>query len=172
MKQVRKLPIGIQSFEVIRENDYQYVDKTALIYRLVSTEIPYFLCRPRRFGKSLLLSTFEAYFSGRKELFEGLAIAELETKWEKYPVLHLDLNAEKYDSVDSLNSILSGHLHRWEVLYGKVEVEDTLSRRFAGVIRRAFEKTGKKVVVLIDEYDKPMLSAILDEELSKAYRFL
>ena len=170
MEQVRKLPIGLQAFEIIREKGYQYVDKTALMYRLVSTDLPYFLSRPRRFGKSLLLSTMRAYFEGRKDLFEGLAISELETQWEQYPVLHLDLNAETYDSVKSLESILSGHLRLWEEQYGKDEQECTLSRRFEGVIRRAFQKTGKRVVVLVDEYDKPMLTTILDDELSKEYR--
>jgi hypothetical protein len=172
MEQIRQLPIGIQSFEVLRSQGYLYVDKTAMIYRLASTYIPYFFSRPRRFGKSLLISTFEAYFEGRKDLFEGLSISELETQWEKYPVLHLDLNAETYDSVESLHSILSGHLRKYEALYGKNDQEDTLSRRFAGVIQRAYEKTGKRVVVLIDEYDKPMLSAILNEDLSEAYRII
>jgi len=170
MEQARNLPIGIQSFEKLRTQGYMYVDKTAMIYRMASTTIPYSLSRPRRFGKSLLLSTFEAYFEGRKDLFEGLAIAELETKWEKFPVLHLDLNAEKFDSVESLKSILSRYLNNWEDLYGKDEREDTLSGRFEGVIRRAYEKTGKLVVVLVDEYDKPMLSTISDEKLSDEYR--
>jgi hypothetical protein len=170
MEQVRPLQMGIQSFEVLRTDGYMYVDKTTMIYRLVSTSIPYFLSRPRRFGKSLLLSTFHAYFDGRKDLFEGLAISEMEEKWEKYPVLHLDLNAETFDSVASLEARLSIYLDQWEELYGKNERETTLSIRFEGIIRRAYEKTGKRVVVLIDEYDKPMLSAIPDEQLSKDYR--
>jgi len=170
MEQVRKLPVGIQSFEIVREKGYQYVDKTEMIYHLVSTEIPYFLSRPRRFGKSLLLSTFKAYFEGRKDLFEGLAISERETKWEKYPILYLDLNAEKYDNVECLEDILSRNLDLWEEIYEKDERSKTLSGRFEGIIRRAYEKTGKRVVVLVDEYDKPMLSAILDEQLSKSYR--
>ena len=170
MEQVRKLPTGIQSFEVLRSGDYLYVDKTEMVYRLASTDIPYFLSRPRRFGKSLLLSTFKAYFEGRKELFDGLAIAKLETKWERYPILYLDLNAEKYDSIEGLEAVLSGHIDKWEDLYGKDERERTLSRRFEGVIRRAYELTGKRVVVLVDEYDKPMLSTLLDESLSHEYR--
>src|SRR5215510_6347633 len=165
MEQVRPLPLGIQSFEVLRTQGYLYVDKTAMIYELASTYIPYFFSRPRRFGKSLLLSTFQAYFEGRKDLFEGLAISELEKNWEKYPVLYLDLNAETYNSVASLEGILSDYLNQWETIYGKNGEEHTLSRRFAGVIRRAYEKTGKKVAVLIDEYDKPMLTAILNEPL-------
>jgi len=170
MEQIRKLPVGIQSFEVLRIDGYLYVDKTAMIYQLVSTSNPYFLSRPRRFGKSLLLSTIEAYFDGRKDLFEGLAIADLEKKWEKYPILYLDLNAEKYDSVECLELMLSINLDKWEKLYGKNESERSLSSRFSGIIERAYEKTGKRVVVLIDEYDKPMLNAILDEELSNKYR--
>lgn len=170
MEQIRQLPVGIQSFEVLRTDGCIYVDKTALIHRLVSTSIPYFLSRPRRFGKSLLVTTIQAYFEGRKDLFKGLAISGLEKQWEKYPVLHLDLNAETFDSVKSLEAILSYNLKQWEDLYGKEESEITLSRRFEGVIRRAYSQTGKRVVVLIDEYDKPMLSTILDEELSKAYR--
>ena len=154
---MRKLPIGIQTFAEIREENYLYVDKTAFVWRIANTGKPYFLSRPRRFGKSLLLSTFEAYFEGKKELFEGLTIAELEKEWKKYPVLHLDLNAEKYDSPQALVEILSRHLTQWEVKYGKGEDEETLSGRFAGVIRRASEQTGCGVVVLVDEYDKPLL---------------
>jgi len=170
MEQKRKFPIGIQSFEKLRTQGYLYVDKTAMIYQIASTSIPYFLSRPRRFGKSLLLSTLEAYFEGRKDLFEGLALFELETQWEKFPILHLDLNAEKFESIKGLDAILSRYLDKWEDLYGKNEREETLSGRFEGVIWRAYEQTGKRVVVLVDEYDKPMLSAISDEKLSGEYR--
>ena len=170
MEQIRKFPSGLQSFEVLRESGYLYVDKTAHVYRLVSEDKSYFFSRPRRFGKSLLISTFKAYFEGRRDLFEGLAIAELESKWDEYPVFHLDLNAEKYDSENCLVSILSSNLRQWETKYGKDDLDDTLSRRFEGVIRCAYEKTGKRVVVLIDEYDKPLLNAILDENLLKNYR--
>jgi len=166
----RKLPIGIQTFEKIRLGGYLYVDKTELVWQLASTSVPNFLSRPRRFGKSLLLSTFEAYFAGKKELFEGLAIEKLEEKWEKYPVLHLDLNAEKYDTVESLNAILSNYLTQWEAVYGKGEDETTLSNRFKGTIQRAYEQTGKGVVVLVDEYDKPLLQAMHNEQLLEAYR--
>lgn len=110
----RKLPIGIQSFEFLRSEGYLYIDKTALIYRLVTEGKPYFLSRPRRFGKSLLLSTFEAYFKGKKELFQGLAIEQLEQEWLEYPVLHLSLNAEKYDSNERLEKMLELHLSDWE----------------------------------------------------------
>ena len=166
----RKLPIGIQTFEDIRTQGYLYIDKTALMWKIINQGKPYFFSRPRRFGKSLLISTFEAYFEGRKDLFEGLAISQLEEKWEKHPVLHLDLNAEKYDTAASLNAILSNHLTQWETKYGKGEDEETLSNRFRGVIRRANEQTGKGVVVLVDEYDKPLLQAMHNPELMEAYR--
>ena len=167
---LRKLPIGIQTFEKLREGDYLYVDKTALVWRIASTETPYFLSRPRRFGKSLLLSTFEAYFEGKKELFEGLAIADMEKEWKTYPVFHLDLNAEKYDSPQALVEILSRQLTQWELKYGKGEDEETLSGRFAGVIRRASEQADRGVVVLVDEYDKPLLQALDDGALLDDYR--
>lgn len=170
MEQMRKLPIGIQTFEKLREGNYLYVDKTAMVYQIASVSVPYFLSRPRRFGKSLLISTFEAYFQGRKDLFQGLAIEKLETKWEQYPVFHLDLNAENYKNADSLRIILNSNLERWEGLYGRGAGEDSLSTRFSGVIRRACEQTGKQVVVLIDEYDKPLLQAILDKSLLDEYR--
>ena len=170
MEQARKLPIGIQSFEKLRTQGLLYVDKTADVYQIASTSIPYFLNRPRRFGKSLLLSTFESYFEGRKDLFEGLALSKLETRWEKFPVLHLDLNAAKYDCAKSLEGILSSYLNKWELIYGDEKKGRDPDERFAYMIQRAYEKTGKGVVVLIDEYDKPMLSAILDEKLSDEYR--
>ncbi len=170
MDMVRKLPVGIQSFEKLRTEGYLYVDKTELVYRLASNSNPYFLSRPRRFGKSMLISTFEAYFQGRKDLFEGLAIEKWETEWTQYPVLHLDLNAEKYESIERLNIILNNSLLQWEAVYGKHEGEDSLSTRFAGVIRRAYEQTGRGVVVLIDEYDKPMLQTMLNEPLLDEYR--
>ena len=111
-------PIGIQSFEKIRRNGYFYIDKTALIYRLVKTGSYYFLSRPRRFGKSLLISTLEAYFSGVRALFEGLALEQLEKEWKKHPVLHLDLNIGKYDAPHSLDDILNKALLEWEAIYG------------------------------------------------------
>lgn len=166
----RKLPIGIQTFEDIRKGNYLYVDKTALAWRIANTGKPYFLSRPRRFGKSLLLSTFESYFTGRKELFKGLAIEQLESEWTVHPVLHLDLNAEKYNSPERLHAMLSSQLTQWESKYGKGEDETTLSLRFTGVIRRAYEQTGRGVVVLVDEYDKPLLQAINNPELLENYQ--
>ncbi|NDV57303.1 ATP-binding protein [Bacteroides sp. 519] len=161
---LRKLPIGIQTFEQIRKENYLYVDKTAFVWQIANLGKPYFLSRPRRFGKSLLISTFKSYFQGRKDLFEGLAIEQMETSWNQYPVLHLDLNAEKFDSVERLEALIDSYLQQWEKLYGS-DNESTLSTRFAGVIRRANEQTGMGVVVLIDEYDKPLLQNIQNEDL-------
>ena len=163
-------PIGIQNFEKIRNDGYFYVDKTALMYQMVKTGSYYFLSRPRRFGKSLLISTLEAYFQGKKDLFEGLAIEKLEKDWIKYPILHLDLNIEKYDTQESLDKILNDNLEYWESQYGSRPSETSFSLRFAGIIQRACEKTGQRVVVLVDEYDKPMLQAIGNEELQKQFR--
>ncbi|MGM9738799.1 MAG: AAA family ATPase [Candidatus Cryptobacteroides sp.] len=163
-------PIGIQSFEEIRRNGYVYVDKTERIYDLVTTGKYYFLSRPRRFGKSLLISTLEAYFRGKKDLFEGLAMAELEKDWVEYPVLHLDLNTQKYDTVQALDSILNDVIGQWENVYGSSSLEVDLPLRFQGVIRRAKEKTGRNVVILVDEYDKPVLEAIGNQSLQDEYR--
>lgn len=163
-------PIGIQNFEKIRREGYFYVDKTALMYQMVKTGSYYFLSRPRRFGKSLLISTLEAYFQGKKELFKGLAVEKLEKDWIKHPILHLDLNIEKYDKPESLNDILNDNLARWESLYGTRPSEASFSLRFAGIIRRACEQTGQPVVILVDEYDKPLLQAIGNEALQNEYR--
>ena len=172
MTTMRKLPIGIQSFENIRNENYLYVDKTALIYQLVTKGKPYFLSRPRRFGKSLLISTLEAYFQGKKELFKGLAIDQLEQDWNVYPVLHLDLNARKYESEAGLVAILNQYLEMWEADYGDEMKLRAPEERFFYVIRRAWEQTGRQVVVLIDEYDKPLLQTIHNEPLQEAYRHI
>lgn len=166
----RKLPIGIQTFEDIRKDGYLYVDKTALMWTMANIGKPFFLSRPRRFGKSLLVSTFEAYFKGKRELFAGLAVEKLEMKWEEYPVLHLDLNARKYSTQAELDAILNQHLERWEAVYGEEKCDRAPEERFAYVIRRASEQTGKGVVVLVDEYDKPLLQAIQNEPLLESYR--
>ena len=168
--ELRNLPIGIQNFESLRSDGYLYVDKTELIYRLVTTGRYYFLSRPRRFGKSLLMSTIHSYFSGRKDLFEGLAIENLEKEWLEHPVLHLDLNTNNYDSAEVLVKKLAETLNQWEILYECSRADLTLGMRFENVIRKAFEKTGRKVVILVDEYDKPMLQAIGKPELQDAYR--
>ena len=166
----RKYPIGIQSFENIRKEGYLYVDKTALIYQLVQTGKYYFLSRPRRFGKSLLLSTLQAYYEGKKELFDGLAMASLEKDWKTYPVLLLDLNARRYEDVHSLVAILNQHLESWEAVYGDEKKDRAPEERFAYLIEKICRETGQKVVVLIDEYDKPMLQAIHNKELQSSYR--
>lgn len=166
----KKYPIGIQNFESLRKDGYVYVDKTAFVYQLVNTGRYYFLSRPRRFGKSLLLSTLEAYLQGKRELFEGLAIEKLEMKWTKHPILHLDLNTEKYDTPEALENVLNDALASWESLYGSRESERSLALRFQGIIQRACEQTGERVVILVDEYDKPMLQAIGRPDLQEAYR--
>ena len=163
-------PIGIQNFESLRNDGYLYVDKTRLIYQLVKTGRYYFLSRPRRFGKSLLISTLEAYYQGKKELFEGLAIEQLEKDWIKHPILHLDLNIEKYDTPESLDQILNDNLEHWESLYGTRPSEVSFSLRFAGIIQRAYEQTGQRVVILVDEYDKPLLQALDNLPLFEEYR--
>ena len=166
----RIYPIGIQNFESLRNDGYVYVDKTAWVYRLVNTGRYYFLSRPRRFGKSLLISTLEAYFLGKRELFKGLAIEQLEQNWSVRPVFHLDLNIGKYDTPESLDRILDDNLSGWEQVYGTRPTETTPALRFKGVIQRAVEKTGHRVAILVDEYDKPMLQAIGNSELQKQFR--
>jgi hypothetical protein len=170
MEALKNLPIGIQNFEKLRKGNFLYVDKTALIYELVSTGSYYFLSRPRRFGKSMLQSTLHAYFEGKKELFEGLAIEKLEKDWIKYPVLHLDLNLIKRGDCKTLDSILNNALCEWEKIYGTEKSEDTLGTRFKGIIERAYEKTGQQVVILVDEYDKPILEEIDNPEVQERQR--
>lgn len=163
-------PIGIQSFEKIRTGGFVYVDKTALIYRLAASGQYYFLSRPRRFGKSLLVSTMEAYFSGRKELFEGLAIQSLEKEWTEYPVLHLDLTGSPYTELSQLKINLDQHLRNWESLYNVTVVSEDLSSRFKNIIDAAYRKTGQKVVIIIDEYEKPIIDNIDNPELMEQFR--
>lgn len=166
----RIYPIGVQNFESLRKDGYIYVDKTTLVHQLVKTGRYYFLSRPRRFGKSLLLSTLHAYFDGKRELFEGLAIEKLEQDWVKRPVLHLDLNTQQYDTPQSLHDKLNRVLVEWESFYGAVPAENSLPMRFEGVIQRACEQTGHRVAILVDEYDKPMLQAIGNPALQEAFR--
>ena len=165
-----KYPIGIQDFEDLQRNGYAYVDKTNFVYKLADEGKYYFLSRPRRFGKSLFLSTLEAYFQGKKELFEGLAIYDLETEWKKYPIFHIDLNTANFREKDSLYTVLNDYLTTWECKYGARESEATLALRFKGVIARAAEKEGCGVVILIDEYDKPILQTLRDPELQAEHR--
>lgn len=165
-----KYPIGIQDFEDLQRNGYAYVDKTNFVYKLADEGKYYFLSRPRRFGKSLFLSTLEAYFQGKKELFKGLAIYDLETDWKKYPIFHIDLNTANFREEDSLYTVLNDYLTTWECKYGTRESEATLALRFKGVIARAAEKEGCGVVILIDEYDKPILQTLRDPELQAEHR--
>jgi hypothetical protein len=167
---MKKLPIGMQSFPDIINRGFTYVDKTDYVYEMAQNGKPYFLARPRRFGKSLLVSTIKAYFEGRQELFLGLKIADLEKEWTQYPVFQLDLNGEKYDTAEALEKHLDRCLRIIEGVWGKGNPEDTLSGRFADLIQRVYEKTGNQVVVLIDEYDKPLLEAIDNPSLSLDYK--
>ena len=172
----RKLPIGIQDFESLRKDGYLYVDKTESIYKMISTGRYYFLSRPRRFGKSLLMSTIHAYFSGKKELFDGtigqrLYIADKsDCTWNVHPVLHLDLNTNKYDEEGVLEIKLNESLSQWENLYNCSREDLSFGMRFENIIKTARAKTGHRVVILVDEYDKPMLQAIGNHELQNANR--
>lgn len=155
-----KYPIGIQSFDLIINEGYLYIDKTKLIYDLVHNGKIYFLSRPRRFGKSLLVSTLECYFKGRKDLFKGLAIDGLETEWKEYPVFRIDFNGKNFTDGGELEKTLTGFVETQEAIYGKDPFYDTLGDRFCYVLKAAHEKTGRRAVVLIDEYDKPLLDVL------------
>ena len=165
-----KLPIGIQDFAKLRNEGYKYIDKSGIVYRLADSGCYYFLSRPRRFGKSLFLSTIEAYFLGKKECFKGLEIEKLEKDWIEYPVLRLDLNTQDYRTPEALINKIDRELSLWENTYGADSKEIGLGVRFEGVIRRAYEKTGRSVVILVDEYDKPVLQAIGNDALQDEYR--
>jgi len=165
-----KYPIGLQNFKKLREDGYLYIDKTALMHQLVVNGGYYFLSRPRRFGKSLLLSTMEAYFQGKKDLFKGLAIEKLENDWSAYPVLHIDLNSRDYENMESLHAELNKHLEYWEKKYGDEFKDREPEERFQHVIDNAVRITGKQVVILVDEYDKPLLYVSHDKDLQDKYR--
>ena len=155
-----KYPIGIQSFERIIKEGYVYVDKTELIYKLIKGGSIYFLSRPRRFGKSLLMSTLENYFLGRKELFRGLAMEALEKEWLEYPVFHIDFNGGNFKEAGILESVLEDTVSAWERKYPPADRYTGAGRRFQEVLRIAHERTGRRCVVLIDEYDKPLLDVL------------
>ena len=155
-----KYPIGIQSFSQIIEDGYVYADKTALVYDLVTTGKVYFLSRPRRFGKSLLVSTLECYFRARKELFKGLAMERLEKNWYAYPVFKIDFNGGEFKQKGALTSTLLYYIELWEKDYGSTSPEAPIGKRFEQILRNACEQTGRKAVVLIDEYDKPILDVL------------
>ena len=159
----RFLPIGIQDFEKLRRGGYVYVDKTEFVYSLARLSTPFFLSRPRRFGKSLLLSTFEAFFLGKKELFDGLYIAQKEKEWTEYPVLKISFGGDNYPDLESLKSAVNLILSKYEKIY-QIEVSDPrFAPRLNNIITSAYTQTGKQVVILIDEYDKPILDALYTE---------
>ena len=163
-QQLKKCPIGIQTFEEIINKGYLYIDKTEYVYRMAYGASKYcFLSRPRRFGKSLLTSTLHSYFAGKKDLFRGLAIEKLETEWTEYPVLHFDMSLAKHVDKDTLESMLSFQLSGYEQIYGKPEEAVKLNDRMTSLIMRANEQTGRQVVVLIDEYDAPLLDVMHEE---------
>lgn len=170
----RKLPIGIQSFEKLREEGFLYVDKTKYVYQLVHNNVPYFLSRPRRFGKSLLLSTLQAYWEGRKELFQGLEIENLENgnqdAWKSYPVFLFDFNGANYKQEGALEEVLNSQLRRWEKQYGSDNGGLTLGERFQNLVMKTAGETESRVVVLVDEYDKPLMDVIENPGLQEHNR--
>jgi hypothetical protein len=165
------MPVGIQDFEKLRAENFVYVDKTAYIHKLAEEANPYFLSRPRRFGKSLFISTLKAYFEGKKELFTGLAIESLEKDWVSYPVFPIDFNVERYSNKAGLYSGLNTNLRYLEEQWGlQVDPDETPSARLMNLIRRVSEKSGQQVVVLVDEYDKPLLDTMDNENLQDEMR--
>ncbi len=164
-EEIRRYPIGIQTFRNIIEGNYVYVDKTRYIVDFLKRGLKFiFLSRPRRFGKSLFASTLHAYYAGQKELFEGLAIAYYEKDWVKHPVLHFDMSGAKHFDKEALKTYLDLQLLPYEDLYGSNEREVNPNDRLTGIVRRAYEKTGQKVVVIIDEYDAPLLDVVHEED--------
>ena len=176
----RKLPLGIQSFEKLRRDGFLYIDKTAFIWRLIQSSNPYFLSRPRRFGKSLFLSTLAAYFLGQKELFKGLyiekaeeelAVQENRSTWQACPVLYFDFNTGQYDTIESLISRIELFLSPLEKKYAITSAQGDLAQRLEEIIKQIYETTHKQVVILVDEYDKPLLQTMgVNEELNEKYR--
>ena len=168
-----KYPIGIQTFEKIREGEYLYVDKTRYIVDFRKKKMSYvFLNRPKGFGKSLFASTLQAYFDGRKELFEGLAIADYERNWKKYPVFLFDMSGAKHMNASELAGYFDIILRPYEKIYGAEDYENTPYKRLIGLVERAHEQTGQKAVVIIDEYDAPLLGAVHEKENLKSLRLI
>ena len=167
----RKLPLGIQGFQKLREENFLYVDKTEYIFQLVHDNVPFFLSRPRRFGKSLLLNTLKAYWEGKKDLFSGLAIEKLEEgnadAWKAHPVFYFDFNGVNYQEKGSLERALEFQLQRWEEKFASVNDHNTPGERFQKLLITAREKTGLRCVILVDEYDKPLLDVVEKPELQE-----
>ena len=167
----RKLPLGIQGFQKLREENFLYVDKTEYIFQLVHDNVPFFLSRPRRFGKSLLLNTLKAYWEGKKDLFSGLAIEKLEEgnadAWKAHPIFYFDFNGVNYQEKGSLERALEFQLQRWEEKFASVNDHNTPGERFQKLLITAREKTGLRCVILVDEYDKPLLDVVEKPELQE-----
>ena len=171
MEQRRRYPVGIQTFSRLRKEGYVYIDKTDLMWKMTRVSPFIFLSRPRRFGKSLLATTLCSFFRGEREFFEGLKVMELEKEWKSYPVLHIDVSMAKgRDSVEELRNALLTELKPLYDIYGKDPGENTPGEVFSGLIRRAYEKTGEQVVVVVDEYDAPLLEVLHEEVLLPAFR--
>ncbi len=165
-----KYAIGDQDFKSLREGGFLYVDKTKYIEKLLEGGKYYFLARPRRFGKSLFLSTLRYFYQGQRNLFKNLYIDSIDWNWEEYPVLHLDLNTERFQDKEMLESVLNTLFVSWEEKYEVREIAEAFSQRFKNIIRSAHEKTGKQVVILVDEYDKPLSSNLDDDDNFEHYR--
>lgn len=159
---MKELPIGVQTFEDIVSGNYYYVDKTGMVHQLANKFKYVFLNRPRRFGKSLLSSTFHSYFAGEKELFDGLEAGRLETEWVKHPVFHFDMSTAKHMNEEQLLEELNEKLHTYELVFGRGETEKNINQRLAGIVRRSVEQTGAEAVIIIDEYDAPLLDVMND----------
>ncbi len=173
MEETRKYPVGMQTFSDIREGGYVYVDKTKYIVNFLRMGSKYvFLSRPRRFGKSLFVSTLQAYYEGKKELFDGLALGDYEKEWVKHPVLHFDMSTAKHMSPDDLVNELEGKLSQYEQIYGKEDWAIKTNQRLECLVKRAYKQTGQKVVILIDEYDAPLLDVVHEEDNLKALRLI
>ncbi|MBD5330257.1 MAG: AAA family ATPase, partial [Bacteroides sp.] len=169
-KRMVKYPIGQQSFVRLRTENFIYVDKTCYIEKLLTGSKYYFLGRPRRFGKSLFLSTLKCFFEGKRELFKGLYIDSADWNWEPHPVLYLDLNNQQYKEENNLDILIEDFLSTREREYGLQPSQQDHSIRFAGLIRRMYETTGKGVVILVDEYDKPLVNNIHNRQRFEMYR--
>ena len=171
MENTATYPIGIQDFKTIREENYVYIDKTRYIVDLIGKKNRYcFLARPRRFGKSLFLSTLQCFFEGKRELFKGLAVDSMKWDWEPYPVLRLDLNRERYKEIGKLDDVYDNTFKKWEAEYDVTDIAASFSSRFENIIEAAYKKTGKQVVILVDEYDKPLVDNIHNKENIDHYR--